>query len=142
MGDTNSRRATDHQQQRSNPSYCKLQIKMESFKGNYTRVSADQYEEALKALDVNVLLRKAALVSTPVMKVTEVDGVWSIKSSTTLKTIELKFKIGETFEEITPDGREVEAIVTHEGNKLISIQKAKNRDRRAPRSFENLMAMR
>merc|ERR1712121_608692 len=123
MGDTNSRSATEHQQHTTKT--ILLQIKMESFKGNYTRVSADQYEEALKALDVNVLLRKAALVSTPVMKVTEVDGIWSIKSSTTLKTIELKFKIGETFEEITPDGREVEAIVTHEGNKLISIQKAK-----------------
>ena len=44
-------------------------------------------------LDVNFLLRKAATVSTPVMEVTEEGGVWTIKTSTTLKTMELKFKV-------------------------------------------------
>jgi hypothetical protein len=46
-----------------------------------------------QALDVNFLLRKAATVSTPVMEVTEEGGVWSIKTSTTLKSMELKFKV-------------------------------------------------
>merc|ERR1719402_1462354 len=59
------------------------------------------------------------------MEVSEDGGVWTIKTSTTLKSMELKFKLGEKFEETTPDGREVEAIVTHEDNKFISIQKAK-----------------
>ena len=45
-----------------------------------------------KALDVSFLLRKAATVSTPVMEVSEDAGVWTIKTSTTLKTMELKFK--------------------------------------------------
>jgi hypothetical protein len=38
-------------------------------------------------------------------QVTEKDGQWTIKTSTTLKTMELKFKIGEEFDEVTPDGR-------------------------------------
>ena len=42
---------------------------------------------------MNFLLRKAATVSTPVMEVTEEGGVWTIKTSTTLKTMELKFKV-------------------------------------------------
>jgi hypothetical protein len=46
-----------------------------------------------QALDVNFLLRKAATVSTPVMEVSEEDGVWTIKTSTTLKSMELKFKV-------------------------------------------------
>merc|ERR1712013_977968 len=66
---------------------------MEAFKGKYERTSADKYEELLKELDVNFLLRKAATVSTPVMEVTEEGGVWTIKTSTTLKTMELKFKV-------------------------------------------------
>merc|ERR1711994_257188 len=93
--------------------------------GKYERTSADKYEEFLKALDVNFLLRKAATVSTPVMEVSEDGGVWTIKTSTTLKSMELKFKLGEKFEETTPDGREVEAIVTHEDNKFVSVQTAK-----------------
>merc|ERR1711892_753943 len=89
---------------------------MDAFKGKYERTSADKYEELLKELDVNFLLRKAATVSTPVMDVSEEGGVWTIKTSTTLKTMELKFKgdwyllpgkLGEPFDETTPDGREV-----------------------------------
>merc|ERR1719367_2504419 len=41
-----------------------------------------------------------------------------IKTSTTLKTMELKFKLGEPFDETTPDGREVTAVCTlEEGQK-------------------------
>merc|ERR1712066_942113 len=84
---------------------------MDVFKGKYERTSAEGYEEFLKALDVSYLLRKAATVSTPIVEITENKGVWSIKSSTTLKSMELKFKIGEEFEETTPDGRDVRAVV-------------------------------
>ena len=66
---------------------------MEAFKGKYERTSAENYEEFLKALDVSYLLRKAATVSTPIVEITESNGVWSIKSSTTLKSMELKFKV-------------------------------------------------
>ena len=77
-------------------------------------------------LDVNFLLRKAATVSTPVMEVSETDGVWTIKTTTTLKSVELRFRIGEEFDEITPDGRDVRAIVTLEnGNQFVSVQTAK-----------------
>ena len=40
-----------------------------------------------------MLLRKAATFSTPVMEITEADGTWNIKTSTTMKTMELKFKV-------------------------------------------------
>ena len=70
---------------------------MEALKGKFERVSADNYEELLKELSVGWLLRKAALASTPVVEITEEDDVWSIKSSTSLKTVELKFKVSFTF---------------------------------------------
>ena len=37
------------------------------------------------------------MVLVQVVEITENGGVWSIKSSTTLKTIELKFKVNHTF---------------------------------------------
>ena len=60
------------------------------------------------------------------IQVTEEGGQWTIKTSTMLKSMELKFKLGEEFDEKTPDGREVTSIVTREGNKLICKQTAKN----------------
>ena len=104
-----------------------LTIKMVEMKGTYERTAADKYDEFLTALGVNMLLRKKAAASRfpPVMTVSEENGEWTIKTSTMLKSMELKFKLGEEFEEKTPDGREVKAVVTQEGDKLITVQTAK-----------------
>ena len=61
--------------------------------GKYERVSAEKYDDFLKALDVNMLLRKAATVSTPVMEVAKEGDLWTIKTSTSLKSMELKFEV-------------------------------------------------
>ena len=111
---------------------------MDAFKGKYERTSADQYEELLKVLDVNFLLRKAATVSTPYVEVFEEGGVWNIKTSTTLKTMELKFKLGEEFDETTPDGREVTALVTMDGGKIVAVQKAKKDGQKSTKSTREM----
>merc|ERR1712179_66350 len=99
---------------------------METFKGKYTRTSEEKYEDFLKLLNLGYLLRKAATVSDPVMDVTEAAGVWSIVSSTTLKSMELKFKLNEEFEESTADGRDVRTVVIFEDGKIVAVQTAKN----------------
>merc|ERR1712223_955349 len=112
---------------------------MDSLKGQWVRDSADNYDKLLKELAVNWLLRTAAQASTPVMEITEEDGEWSIKSSTTLKTVELKFKLGEKFEETTPDGREVESLSTFENGKLVIKQSAKKADQKGTTSVREIV---
>merc|ERR1712192_313935 len=92
----------------------------------------------LKILDVNMLLRKAACASTPKMDVSEDGGVWTIKTSTTLKTMELKIKLGEQFDETTPDGREVTAVVTFEDGKIVTVQKAKKEGQKSTKSVREM----
>merc|ERR1712106_116306 len=111
---------------------------MEAFKGKYERTSADKYEEMLKVLDVNFLLRKAATASTPVLEVTEDGGNWTIKTSTTLKNMELKFKLGEPFDETTADGRDVSSLVTFEGGKIVTVQKAKKDGEKSTKSTREM----
>merc|ERR1711990_1035730 len=111
---------------------------MEALKGQWVRDSADNYDKLLKELAVNWLLRQAAQASTPVMDITEVDGEWTIKSSTTLKTVELKFKLGEKFEETTPDGREVESVSTLENGKLTIVQTAKKAGEKSTTSVREM----
>merc|ERR1712105_108793 len=113
-------------------------LTMDAFKGKYERTSAENYEELLKILDVNFLLRKAATVSTPEMEVSEEGGVWTIKTSASLKTMELKFKLGEAFDETTPDGREVSAIVNLEGGKIVTVQKAKKEGQKSTKSVREM----
>merc|ERR1712156_171822 len=112
--------------------------KMDAFKGKYNRTSAENYEELLKVLDVSFLLRKAATVSTPVLEITEDGGVWNIKTSTTLKTMELKFKLGEPFDETTPDGRDVTATVTFEDGKIVTVQKDKKEGQKSTKSVREM----
>jgi len=45
-------------------------------------------------------------------------------TKTSLKAIELKFKLGEEFEEDTTDGRKSKTTVNMDGDKLITNQKA------------------
>nr|ACO11195.1 Cellular retinoic acid-binding protein 2 [Caligus rogercresseyi] len=99
---------------------------MEAFMGKYNRVKSENHEDLLKELGVNVLLRKAALVSTPTFEVSKEGEVWSFKTSTMAKSMELKFEVGKKFEETTSDGRLVDTLVTLEGpTKFVSEQTAK-----------------
>ena len=68
-------------------------------------------------------------------QVTEEGGEWTIKTSTVLKSMELKFKVGEKFEEATPDGRQVDSIVTVDGNKFICVQTAKKEGEKSTKSI-------
>merc|ERR1711994_230363 len=78
-------------------------------------------------------------MGTPVMEITEADGTWNIKTSTTMKTMELKFKLDEEFEETTPDGREVTAKVTFEDGKIVTVQKAKKEGQKSTRSVREMV---
>merc|ERR1712179_348444 len=111
---------------------------MDAFKGKFERTSAENYEEFLKILNVNMLLRKAATVSTPVLEITESGGVWSIKTATTLKSMELKFKLNQEFEEATPDGRDVKSLVTFENGKIVTVQMAKNPKQKSTKSYREM----
>ena len=104
-------------------------------KGKYERVSEENFEELLETLNVNYLFRIAALASTPQMEVTEDKGVWTIKVSTILKSITLKFRVNEPFDEVTPDGREVSSIASIQGNKFIMFQNAKQIHQKSIRSI-------
>ena len=77
-------------------------------------------------------------MSTPQVEVTEESGVWTIKTSTTLRTIELKFKLGEEFAETTPDGREVTALVYFEEGKIVTMQMAKKEGEKSTKSVREM----
>merc|ERR1711992_145436 len=107
--------------------------------GTYTRVSEEGYEDFLKVLNVGFMLRKAALASTPVMTITEAGGNWTMVTKTTMKSIELKFRLGEEFDETTTDGRKCSTTVTMEGDSLVTRQKGKDgsKDVTAVREFSD-----
>merc|ERR1712227_1008931 len=99
-----------------------LPARMVQVTGSYTQTSNEGYEEFLKKLNVGFILRKAAMASTPVMTIAEEGGNWVMITKTTVKSIELKFRLGEEFEEDTTDGRHCKTTVTLDGDKMTTTQ--------------------
>merc|ERR1712037_604162 len=96
--------------------------KMVQITGSYTQTGNEKYEEFLKKLNVGFILRKAAMASTPV------------------KSIELRFRLGEEFEETTTDGRKCKTTVSLAGNQMTTSQKATKsgeKDVTVVRSFDD-----
>lgn len=89
----------------------------------YKLDSSENFEEIMKALGVGLFTRKIGAATSPVMELTKEGDVYTLTSESTFKNTVTKFKLGEEFDEETPDGRNVKSIVTQEGNKLIQIQK-------------------
>lgn len=62
---------------------------------------------------VGLVMRKMGNAATPTVEISLEDGVYTLKTITTFKTTEIKFKLGEEFEETTADGRTVKVQEDH-----------------------------
>ena len=100
-------------------------------------MSEENYEVCLAALGVRLGLINAIIQEPTVMDVLAVPpeyaGDWSFDWLIRISSpevnggtvMERRFKVGEAFDAIDPDGEEYSAMVTLEGNKLISEETAK-----------------
>ncbi|XP_035023596.1 cellular retinoic acid-binding protein 1 [Hippoglossus stenolepis] len=89
---------------------------MPNFAGTWKMISSENFDELLKALGVNVMLRRVAGVaaSKPHVEIKQNDEHFYIKTSTSVRTTEINFLIGEEFDEETVDGRKCKSLATWE----------------------------
>ncbi|KAM4644586.1 cellular retinoic acid-binding protein 2 [Amazona ochrocephala] len=99
---------------------------MPNFSGNWRMKSSENFEELLKALGVNVMLRKIAVAaaSKPAVEIRQEGESFYIRTSTTVRTTEIRFSIGQEFEEQTVDGRPCKSLAKWESeNKMVCEQR-------------------
>jgi hypothetical protein len=72
---------------------------------------------------VGLVVRKVGNSVSPVIELTKNGDEYTLTSQSTFKNTSTTFKLGEEFDEETPDGRKVKSIITQDGNKLIQVQK-------------------
>ncbi|XP_011313978.1 probable fatty acid-binding protein isoform X1 [Fopius arisanus] len=89
----------------------------------YKLVSSDKFDDYMKGLGVGLVIRKMGAQVSPVVELTKNDDIYTLKTTSTFKTSEIKFKLGEEFDEETPDGRKVKSVITLDGNKMSHVQK-------------------
>ncbi|XP_051813308.1 cellular retinoic acid-binding protein 2a [Acanthochromis polyacanthus] len=84
-----------------------MERKIPDFAGTWEMKSSENFEELLKTLGVNVMLRKIAVkaASKPLVEITQDGETLSIKTFTTVRTTHITFTVGQEFNESTVDGR-------------------------------------
>ncbi|KRX92408.1 Fatty acid-binding -like protein 6, partial [Trichinella pseudospiralis] len=96
----------------------------EKFVGKYKFVSSENFDEFMKELGVNYLLRKIGNAVTPTVELSLDGDVWTMRNISTFRTLEVSFRLGEEVDEVTPDGRNVKTTFTYENGELKQVQKA------------------
>uniref|UniRef100_A0AAZ3SXE7 Cytosolic fatty-acid binding proteins domain-containing protein n=1 Tax=Oncorhynchus tshawytscha TaxID=74940 RepID=A0AAZ3SXE7_ONCTS len=102
---------------------------MPNFAGTWKMKSSENFDELLKALGVNAMLRKVAgaAASKPHVEIRQDGEQFYIKTSTTVRTTEINFHIGQEFDEETVDGRKCKnTYTTRCHRKAIKIIKDNN----------------
>uniref|UniRef100_A0A5S6QY04 FABP domain-containing protein n=1 Tax=Trichuris muris TaxID=70415 RepID=A0A5S6QY04_TRIMR len=93
--------------------------------GKYKLASSENFEAFMKELGVNFMLRKIAHNAVVIVEIIEEDdGFWILKNDSTFRHLQVRFRLGEPVEEVTPDGRHVLTTFTLDEDKLIQHQKA------------------
>jgi len=108
-----------------------------AFLGSYKLTKSENFEEYMKDIGVGLVRRKMAATATPTTEITKTGDDFNIKTSTTFKTTDIKFKLGQEFEEVTADGRTCKSTITLEGDsKLVHKQKCGSSELQILREFQ------
>lgn len=94
------------------------------FPGRYLMESSDKFDDFMKALGVGMIKRKLANSVVPINEVEIMeDGLYVIRTLTTVRNTEISFRLNEMFLEDTIDGRTTQTTPTRVGNLVRLDQK-------------------
>uniref|UniRef100_A0A8C5M9Y7 Retinol binding protein 1 n=1 Tax=Leptobrachium leishanense TaxID=445787 RepID=A0A8C5M9Y7_9ANUR len=101
------------------------------FNGYWKMLSNENFEEYLKALDVNVAIRKIATLLKPDKDIIQNGDHMVIKTLSTFRNYIMDFDVGKEFEEDLSgvDDRKCMTTVSWEDNKLVCVQKGEKEGR-------------
>ena len=91
--------------------------------GVWNLISSENFDPLMKELGVGFVMRKLANSLKPSVTIEVNDDVWSITTSSSVKTQTVKFELDKEFEEETLDGRKVRSTVTWNGKKASKYTK-------------------
>uniref|UniRef100_A0A8C3I1R7 Fatty acid binding protein 7 n=1 Tax=Chrysemys picta bellii TaxID=8478 RepID=A0A8C3I1R7_CHRPI len=96
---------------------------VEAFCATWKLIDSQNFDEYMKALGVGFATRQVGNVTKPTVIISNEGDKVVIRTQSTFKNTEISFKLGEEFEETTPDDRNCKSVVTLDGDKLVHVQK-------------------
>lgn len=96
---------------------------MASIEGKYKLEKSEKFDEFLDKLGVGFMVKTAAKTLKPTFEVAKENDQYVFRSLSTFKNTEIKFKLGEEFEEDRADGKRVKTVINKDGdNKFVQTQ--------------------
>ncbi|XP_064612265.1 sodium/calcium exchanger regulatory protein 1-like [Liolophura sinensis] len=95
---------------------------MATLAGHWKLDTTENFDEYMEAVGVGYVLRKLASTAKPEQHISVDGDNWTIKTTSLVKNTEIKFTLGQEFDETTADGRKVKTTATLDGNKLTMNQ--------------------
>ncbi|XP_061633692.1 fatty acid binding protein 4b isoform X1 [Phyllopteryx taeniolatus] len=96
---------------------------VEQFVGTWKLTASENFDEYMKAIGVGFATRQVGNMAKPNLVISVDDaGLISMRSESTFKTKEIKFKLNEEFDETTADDRQTKTLITFESGKLVQKQ--------------------
>ncbi|KAL8607750.1 hypothetical protein ACOMHN_039423 [Nucella lapillus] len=95
----------------------------QKFLGHWKLEKNENWDNYMKAVGVGLVLRKVGNSITSYEEWKVEGDQWTLHITSTFKSKELKFKLGEEFDEETMDGRKVKSTFTVEGDKIVQKQR-------------------
>ncbi|VDM00488.1 unnamed protein product [Schistocephalus solidus] len=95
---------------------------MDAFLGSFKLQTSEGFDEVMARLGVGFITRKAGNAMKPTLTISKTGDKYTMKTTSTFKTCEFTFTLGEPFQEVTPDGRTVESTITMDGNVMNQVQ--------------------
>lgn len=101
-----------------------MERKIPNFAGTWEMKSSENFEELLKKLNVNMMLRMIAVkaAAKPLVEIKQDGETLNIKTSTTVRTTNITFTVGQEFNEATVDGRPCKSFPRWETDTKISCE--------------------
>jgi fatty acid-binding protein 3 len=93
---------------------------MSKITGNYVHQKNENLDAYYQTLGVPYVARKMMSFTSPKLTITNEGDEWTITTSTTLRTITLKFKLGEEYDEDMPKGK-LRSTTTLENDSLKTV---------------------
>jgi len=90
--------------------------------GDFQLETSEKFNEFMIVLGVNWVTRNIANALYPVQKIRQEGGEILLDTETSFQTTQTRFKIDQSWQENTADGRVTETVVTLEGNTLKKVQ--------------------
>jgi len=100
--------------------HFKIGTMASEFVGTWNLAGSENFDDYMKKCGVGLVTRKTAASLKPTQIISVSGDTITIKTQSTFKTTEVSFKLGETFDETTADGRKMKTTYKMDGDKLVA----------------------